>query len=55
MADNTSSQGFASMPDEEVEEIARKGGQSSGGNPQNLDREARAKGGKHSHGGGGNT
>ena len=47
MADNTSKRGFASMDAAKQKEIAKKGGQASGG--QNLTTEARAKGGKNSH------
>jgi general stress protein YciG len=51
MADkNSGNQGFASMDKNEVEKIASKGGKATGG--KNLTTEARAKGGKHSHGGG---
>jgi uncharacterized protein len=60
MADNTSNRGFASMDDSLQEEISRKGGEASGGGNKskstgrgsNLSKEDRAKGGKHSHGGG---
>jgi len=55
MANNDSNRGLASADDQTREEVARKGGQASGGNPQNLDQEARKKGGQHSHGGGQNS
>ena len=51
MAGSTSGdQGFASMPKEKVSKIASKGGTATGG--KNLTPEARAKGGRNSHGGG---
>lgn len=62
MTDNKN-KGFGSMPEEEVREIGRKGGQSQGqennpGNFANRDpqdvEEAARKGGKNSHGGGNN-
>lgn len=51
MAD-TGGRGFASMDKEELRKVAQKGGKASGGNPQNLTREARARGGRNSRGGG---
>jgi general stress protein YciG len=50
MTKNKSKRGFASMSPERQKEIASKGGKASGG--QNLTPEARAKGGRNSHGGG---
>lgn len=50
MAKDTSDRGFAAMSDEQQEQIASKGGKTTGS--KNLSREARAKGGEHSHGGG---
>jgi general stress protein YciG len=50
---NSSNRGFASMDDKKQKEIASKGGKATGG--KNLSDEARAKGGKHSHGGGRNS
>ena len=50
MARNTSNRGFASMDESKQREIASKGGKATGG--KNLTREARAKGGRNSHGGG---
>jgi general stress protein YciG len=47
---NTSDRGFASMDESKQKEIASKGGKATGG--KNLSQEARAKGGKNSHGGG---
>ncbi len=44
-----SDQGFASMDEQKQQEIAKKGGQSSDGNPENLDSKDRQKGGEHSH------
>lgn len=43
-------QGFASMDDKKQKNIAKKGGEATGAS--NLSKEDRAKGGKHSHGGG---
>lgn len=48
----TGKRGFGSMDEAKQKEIASKGGKASGGNPQNLSTEARAKGGRNSHGGG---
>jgi general stress protein YciG len=48
MADDN--RGFASMPQDEVEDIARKGGKTTGAS--NLTDEDRARGGENSHGGG---
>lgn len=48
MAD--SDRGFASMDETKQKEIASKGGKATGG--KNLSTEARAKGGRNSHGGG---
>lgn len=45
---NTSNRGFASMDESKQREIARKGGKATGG--KNLSTEARAKGGRNSHG-----
>lgn len=51
MANNNSGhQGFASMPQAKVRKIASEGGKATGG--KNLTTEARAKGGRNSHGGG---
>jgi general stress protein YciG len=48
MADNTSKRGFASMSASKQKEIASMGGKATGG--KNLTTEARAKGGRNSHG-----
>jgi general stress protein YciG len=50
MADDTSNRGFAAMSDEQQQQIASEGGKTTAG--KNLSKEARAKGGKRSHGGG---
>lgn len=48
MADNNTNSGqFGERKD--TEKQARKGGEASGGNPQNLNHKARVEGGKHSH------
>jgi general stress protein YciG len=53
MADNnTSNRGLANADEQTRKEVASKGGQASGGNPQNLTDAARAKGGRRSHSGG---
>jgi general stress protein YciG len=60
MADNTDQRGFASMDEDEVRELASKGGQSQGkeNNPGNFANdkqkasEAGREGGKNSHSGG---
>ena len=54
---SSSNRGFASMDKDKQHEIAKKGGEASGGNfkndPQRAS-EAGRKGGEHSHGGGNN-
>jgi len=53
---DTSNRGFASMDKNKQHEIAKKGGEASGGNFKNDPEkasEAGRKGGEHSHGGGG--
>jgi general stress protein YciG len=52
---NNSKRGLASADDETKERVARAGGKASGGNPQNLTQEGRAKGGRNSRGGGNNS
>jgi uncharacterized protein len=48
MAENegTSNRGFAGMDKEKVKEIARKGGEASGGNPENLENVDRSEAGR---------
>jgi general stress protein YciG len=41
-----SERGFASMPKEEVREIAKKGGEASGGRPENLEGVDRSEAGR---------
>ena len=52
MANGTgkSARGFASMDPKRQKDIARRGGLATGG--KNLTKEARARGGRNSHGGG---
>jgi general stress protein YciG len=53
-SNNSNSQrGFASMDESKQKSIASKGGKATGG--KNLSTEARSKGGKNSHSGGGNN
>ena len=55
---DSSNRGFASMDADKQREIAKKGGEASGGNFKNDPErasEAGRKGGEHSHGGGGNN
>lgn len=47
--DNTNNRGLANADQQTREDVARKGGEASGGNPQNLTQKGRIKGGKHSH------
>jgi hypothetical protein len=49
-SNNKSTRGFAGMDSATQKRIASKGGKATGG--KNLTNEARAKGGRNSHGGG---